>query len=165
MKPKRNWRAPFPGLSPWHTLVGLLTLAQVRAARGDRAGGRVALAKARAILEAFPDAGVFPELLERQERRLRTREPRDGRLDEELTERGLAVLRLLPGEQTTRLMAESLYVAPRRPAIGNSSRSVRDPEAPCRRLRRGHGRRSRAPSSTVAGRCALPARIVLLWRT
>ena len=99
-------------MSPWPTLVGLLTLAQVRAARGDRAGGRVALADARAILEAFPDAGVFPELLERQERRLRTRKPRDGRLDEELMERELAVLRLLPGEQTTRLMAESLYVAP-----------------------------------------------------
>jgi DNA-binding CsgD family transcriptional regulator len=59
-----------------------------------------------------PDAGMFPELLERQERKLRVRRPREGQLDGELTERELDVLRLLGGELTTRQMAESLYVAP-----------------------------------------------------
>jgi LuxR family transcriptional regulator, maltose regulon positive regulatory protein len=105
-------RRRLPGLSPWPTLIGLLALAPVRAVRGDRAGGREVLAEARTILEAFPDAGMFPELLERQERKLRARKPREGQLDGELTERELDVLRLLGGELSTRQMAQSLYVAP-----------------------------------------------------
>jgi ATP/maltotriose-dependent transcriptional regulator MalT len=105
-------RRKLPGLSPWPTLVGLLALAQVKGARGDRAGARAVLAEARTILQDNPDAGIFPELVERQERRLRTCRPRDGQLDGELTERELDVLRLLPGELSTRQMAESLYVAP-----------------------------------------------------
>jgi len=105
-------RRRLPGLSPWPTMVGLLALVSVRAALGDRAGGRRVLAEAREILKDNPDAGVFPELLERQERRLRARRPREGQLDEELTERELDVLHLLPGELSTRQMAESLHVAP-----------------------------------------------------
>jgi LuxR family maltose regulon positive regulatory protein len=105
-------RRRLSGLSPWPTLIGLLALASVRSARGDRVGGRAALAEARAILEVYPDAGIFPELLEREERKLRARKPRDGQLDGELTERELDVLRLLGGELSTRLMAQSLYVAP-----------------------------------------------------
>jgi LuxR family transcriptional regulator, maltose regulon positive regulatory protein len=105
-------RRRLPGLSPWPTVVGLLALARVRAERGDRAGARTMLAEARTILEAFPDAGVFPELLERQERKLRARKPREGQLDGELTERELEVLRLLAGELSTQQMSESLYVAP-----------------------------------------------------
>ena len=90
----------------------MLALAPVLARRGDRAGGRAALAEAREILEENPDAGMFPELLERQERKLRVRRAREGQLNGELTERELDVLRLLGGELTTRQMAESLYVAP-----------------------------------------------------
>jgi LuxR family maltose regulon positive regulatory protein len=90
----------------------LLALAPVQTALGDRAGGRAALAEARAILEAFPDGGIIPELLERQERKLRARKPREGRLDGELTERELDVLHLLEGELSTRKIAQSLYVAP-----------------------------------------------------
>jgi LuxR family maltose regulon positive regulatory protein len=70
------------------------------------------LAEARVILEPFPDAGIFPELLERQERKLRTHKPRDGSLDEELTERELGVLRLLVGELSAQQIAQSIYVAP-----------------------------------------------------
>ncbi len=99
-------------MSPWATLLGLLALAPVQTALGDRAGGRAALAEARDILEAFPDAGIIPELLERQERKLRSRKPREGRLDGELTERELDVLHLLEGELSTRQIAQSLYVAP-----------------------------------------------------
>jgi LuxR family maltose regulon positive regulatory protein len=107
-----NARRRLPGLSPWPTLIGLLALAPVLAARGDRDGARAVLAEARDILEAFPDAGMFPDLLERQERKLRARKPREGQLDGELTVRELDVLRLLGGELTTRQMAQSLYVAP-----------------------------------------------------
>jgi LuxR family transcriptional regulator, maltose regulon positive regulatory protein len=70
------------------------------------------LAEARTILEMYPDAGMLPELLERQERKLRARKPREGQLDGELTQRELDVLRLLGGELSTRQMAQSLYVAP-----------------------------------------------------
>jgi LuxR family transcriptional regulator, maltose regulon positive regulatory protein len=105
-------RRRLPGLSPWPNLIGLLALAPVRAARGDRAGGRMVLAEARDILEAYPDAGMFPELLERQEQKFRARKPQEGQLDGELTERELDVLRLLGSEHSTRQMAENLYVAP-----------------------------------------------------
>jgi LuxR family transcriptional regulator, maltose regulon positive regulatory protein len=105
-------RKRLPGLSPWPTLIGLLALAPVRTARGDRAGGRETLAEARTILEAFPDAGTFPELLERQERKVRAGKPQEPQLGAELTERERDVLRLLVGELSTRQMAQSLYVAP-----------------------------------------------------
>jgi LuxR family transcriptional regulator, maltose regulon positive regulatory protein len=105
-------RRRLPGLSPWPTLIGLLALAPIHAVRSDRAGARMVLAEARTILERYPDAGIFPELLERQERKLRARKRRDGQLDGELTERELDVLRLLGGESSVRQIAQSLYVAP-----------------------------------------------------
>jgi LuxR family maltose regulon positive regulatory protein len=105
-------RRRLPDLSPWPTLLGLLALTQVRSALSDRTGARAVLDEARAILEASPDGGIFPELLERQERKLRARKQRNGHLNEELTEHELAVLRLLVGELSTRQMAQSLYVAP-----------------------------------------------------
>ena len=102
-----------PGLSPWPTLIGLLALARVRSGRGDRGGAQAVLAEARTILERYPDAGIFPSLLELQERELRKKSRRrDGSLDAELTERELDVLRLLVGELSTRQMAQRLYVAP-----------------------------------------------------
>jgi LuxR family maltose regulon positive regulatory protein len=139
-------RRAVPGLSPWPTLVGLLALARVRAERCDRAGARTVLAEARTILEAFPDAGVFPEFLERQERKLRARKPREGQLDGELTERELEVLRLLAGELSTQQMSESLYVAPSTVRtqiksiyrkLGASSRGEAVEEARARGLARG----------------------------
>jgi hypothetical protein len=78
-------RRRLPGLSPWPTLVGLLALAPVRAALGDRAGARTVLAEARGILDDNPDAGMFPERLEREERKLRRIKRRDGSLNGELT--------------------------------------------------------------------------------
>ena len=65
------------------------------------------------MLERHPDSGMFPSLLERQERALRNRSRRrNGSLDGELTERELDVLKLLAGELSTRQIAQSLYVAP-----------------------------------------------------
>ena len=105
-------RRKVPDLSPWPTLIGLLALAQVYLARGDRGRAREALAEARTILERYPDSGIFPEILEREERGLRKGRQRDGSLDGELTERELDVLRLLVGEMPVTQIAQSLYVAP-----------------------------------------------------
>ena len=105
-------RRRLPDLSPWPTLIGLLALAPIHAVRGDRAEARTVLAEARTILERYPDAGIFPELLEREERKLRARKPRQGQLDGELTEREFAVLRLLVGELSTSQIAQNLYVSP-----------------------------------------------------
>jgi LuxR family transcriptional regulator, maltose regulon positive regulatory protein len=103
-----------PDLSPWPTLIGLLALASVRTACGDRGAAQALLAEARTILEPFSDdSGIFPELLERQEHTLRTTiKRRNGSLNGKLTERELDVLRLLVGELSTRQMARGLYLAP-----------------------------------------------------
>ena len=105
-------RRQFPYLSPWPTLVGLLALAPVKAARGDRDGGRALLVESRAIIETLPDAGRFTELLERRERELRRSKKQTGAYTEELTERELAVLRLLDGGRTNREIGRVLYVSP-----------------------------------------------------
>jgi LuxR family transcriptional regulator, maltose regulon positive regulatory protein len=105
-------RRKLPGLSPWPTLIGLRALAAVCTARGDRSRARDVLAEARTILEKHPDAGIFPELLERQERKLSASKRRDRSLDGKLTARELEVLELLAGELSGRQIAQSLYVAP-----------------------------------------------------
>jgi ATP/maltotriose-dependent transcriptional regulator MalT len=70
-------------------------------------------AEVRAILGLYPDAGVFPDLLERQERKLRKFRPsRAGSMNGQLTERGLEVLRLLHTELSVSELGKQLYVAP-----------------------------------------------------
>jgi LuxR family transcriptional regulator, maltose regulon positive regulatory protein len=98
-------------VNPWTTLLGLLSLARVREARGDRAGARMLLDEARDVVEAYPDAGIFPELLERQEHELGQRRQRETALTEVLTDRELAVLRLFDGDDTYRQIGQSLYVS------------------------------------------------------
>ena len=100
-------------MSPWPTLVGLLALAQVLIARRDRSEARAVLTEARTIVEVYPDAGIFPDLFERQERKLRrTRRSRTGSLDGQLTERELEVLRLLDGDLPVSELGKLLYVSP-----------------------------------------------------
>jgi LuxR family maltose regulon positive regulatory protein len=98
-------------VNPWPTLLGLLSLARVREARGDRAGARMLLDEARDVVEAYSDAGIFPELLERQEHELGQRRQRETALTEVLTDRELAVLRLFDGDDTYRQIGQSLYVS------------------------------------------------------
>jgi LuxR family transcriptional regulator, maltose regulon positive regulatory protein len=64
-------------------------------------------------LDRYPDAGIFPDLFERQERKLRrTRPSRAGSMDGRLTERELDVLRLLPTELSVSELGKLLYVSP-----------------------------------------------------
>jgi LuxR family maltose regulon positive regulatory protein len=106
-------RRSLPAMSPWPTLVGLLALATVLIARGDRSEARTVLTEARAILERYPDAGVFPDLLERQELKLRKGRPSTtATTDGHLTERELEVLRLLHTELSVSELGKHLYVSP-----------------------------------------------------
>jgi LuxR family maltose regulon positive regulatory protein len=106
-------RRRLPEMSPWPTLVGLLALAQVLIARGDRSEARTVLTEARDIVELYPDAGIFPDLFERQERKLRrTRPSRTGSMDGQPTERELEVLRLLDGDLPVSELGKLLYVSP-----------------------------------------------------
>jgi LuxR family maltose regulon positive regulatory protein len=106
-------RRRLPAMSPWPTLVGLLALAEVLIARGDRSEARAVLTEARAIVELYPDAGIFPDLFERQERKLRrTKRSRTGSMDGQLTERELEVLRLLDGDLPVSELGKLLYVSP-----------------------------------------------------
>ena len=100
-------------MSPWPTLVGLLALVEVLIARGGRSEARAVLTEASAIVKSYPDAGIFPDLLERQERKLRKiRASRVESTDEQLTERELEVLRLLPTELSVSGLGKLLYVSP-----------------------------------------------------
>jgi LuxR family transcriptional regulator, maltose regulon positive regulatory protein len=105
-------RRQFPSLSPWPTLVGLLTLAQVRWALGERGEAQALFVEARSIMKHYPDCGIFTELLERSESALgRNKQPK-GTLTQELTERELAVLRLLESESYNREIGRLLFISP-----------------------------------------------------
>lgn len=92
---------------------GLLTHAGVKGGLGDRRAAKDMLREARQAAEACADPGVLPELVAKVERRLRlvpgpaTRTP----YEEDLSERELAVLRLLASDLTQREIGEALYVS------------------------------------------------------
>jgi LuxR family transcriptional regulator, maltose regulon positive regulatory protein len=100
-----------PRLSPWVSLQMLLELAPVRFALGDQDGARELLREARAILAFNPDAGAFPEQLQRLERSLGRSSQRPALFGEPLTDRELAVLRLLTSKLTHREIANELFVS------------------------------------------------------
>jgi LuxR family transcriptional regulator, maltose regulon positive regulatory protein len=92
---------------------GLLTHAEVKGGLGDRRAAKDLLREARQAVEACADPGVLPELVARVERRLRLvprgapRRP----YEEDLSDRELAVLRLLATDLTQREIGEALYVS------------------------------------------------------
>lgn len=92
---------------------GLLTHAEVKGGLGDRRAAKDLLREARQAVEACADPGVLPELVARVERRLRL-VPRGARrtpYEEDLSDRELAVLRLLATDLTQREIGEALYVS------------------------------------------------------
>lgn len=89
----------------------LLAYAQLRHDLGEHAEARAVAREARNAVESCPDPGVLTELLARVERRLRlTARPR-GPAAAELTDRELAVLRLLRSELSLREIGSALYVS------------------------------------------------------
>ena len=92
---------------------GLLTHARVKGGLGDRGSAETMLREARQVAEACADPGVLPELVARAEGRLRLQPSRAARApyEEVLSERELAVLRLLKTELNQREIAEALSVS------------------------------------------------------
>jgi tetratricopeptide (TPR) repeat protein len=76
-----------PRPQPLACPLALLALAKVRSELGDRAGARMLLDEARRIVELYPDAGIFPDLLELRRRELGQKRQREAALDRELAER------------------------------------------------------------------------------
>jgi LuxR family transcriptional regulator, maltose regulon positive regulatory protein len=95
-----------------HRTLALLVLASVRHGRGDLPGARTLVKKARELVEQSTDPGLLPSLLEQTEEALGSRPRRPVQLAAPLTERELAVLRLLPTRLSTREIGRELYVSP-----------------------------------------------------
>ncbi len=89
----------------------LLAYAQVRHDLGQHEEARALVREARRAVEGCPDPGVLVEMLARGERRLRVAGPTQSPAPEELTDRELAVLRLLPSELSLREIGSALYVS------------------------------------------------------
>ena len=89
----------------------LLAYAQVRHDLGQHDEARALVREARQAVESCPDPGVLVEMLARGERRLRAAGPTRSPAREELTDRELAVLRLLPSELSLREIGSALYVS------------------------------------------------------
>ena len=89
----------------------LLAYAEVRHQLGRHDEARALAQEARSAIESCPDPGVLLVLLGRTERRLRVATPRRSSALEELTDRELAVLRLLRSELSLREIGAELYVS------------------------------------------------------
>ena len=94
-----------------HRAFGLLVSASVRHGRGDLPGARALADQARGLIDQFTDPGVLPALLEQAEERLGSTPPPRVALVEPLTERELAILRLLPTRLSTREIAREFSVS------------------------------------------------------
>ena len=92
---------------------GLLTQARVKGGLGDRRAAKDMLHEARQTAESCADPGVLPELVAGAERRLRLAPSRATRTPyaDDLSDRELAVLRLLATNLTQREIGEALYVS------------------------------------------------------
>jgi LuxR family transcriptional regulator, maltose regulon positive regulatory protein len=90
-----------------------ILLGQLLAETGDRDAARAAVGRARWALDRSPDPGGVGEALAQTERRLgrRRRRATSELPGDELSERELAVLRLLPTRLSQREIDASLYVS------------------------------------------------------
>jgi ATP/maltotriose-dependent transcriptional regulator MalT len=92
--------------------AALLALAEARQSGGDSEAGRALLDEAAAIVADCSDPGSLAELVEDvQHRRARGRRRRAPELRDELSDRELAVLRLLPSGLSQREIGRELFVS------------------------------------------------------
>jgi LuxR family maltose regulon positive regulatory protein len=96
------------------TAYALLSQAEATQLRGDRDSAAELAGEARGIVERCPDPGILTEMLARTGRRLHLApRPRREAPDaaDEMTERELAVLRLLPSELSQREIGAALFLS------------------------------------------------------
>ncbi len=108
------WFAELSGHALWR-VVALAFTADVRLARGDRRGARDALVRAREAIDTEAVAPFLRAWVEAGENRIghaaaRTA-TRTGQLFEELTDRELSILRMLPGSATQREIGAALFLS------------------------------------------------------
>jgi LuxR family transcriptional regulator, maltose regulon positive regulatory protein len=89
----------------------LLLLASVRHARGELRDAWALVEQAHELIQEFTDPGSLPAVLERVDRALGTAPRRHAEAAAPLTERELAVLRLLPTRLSNREIGRELYVS------------------------------------------------------
>jgi LuxR family maltose regulon positive regulatory protein len=94
-----------------HRAAALLGLASVHRGRGDLPAARALIEQARELVERSPDPGVLRSLLERVEAAAGPRPRRQVQTGVPLTEREVAVLRLLPTQLSTREIGRELSVS------------------------------------------------------
>ncbi|HEU0024151.1 MAG TPA: LuxR C-terminal-related transcriptional regulator [Thermoleophilaceae bacterium] len=103
------------GVAAVEIAFALLSRAETLQLLGDSSAARSTLRAARAAVADCPDPGILEAMLARAERRLgaaaRDRAVQRETSIEELTERELVVLRLLPGELSQREIGEALFVS------------------------------------------------------
>ncbi len=102
-----------PGMSPWATLEGMLGLAQVLLDLGENAEAGKLIGEGQNVLAEFPGGvDVLQARLDGLRRQLTARPRVAASAGDTLTEREMAVLRLLRGSLSLREISQELYVSP-----------------------------------------------------
>ena len=96
---------------PWSTLQTMIALAPVRFATGDHQGARDLVSRARTILDVHPDAGELDVRVKQLERSLGRASQRPALFGERLTDREVAVLRLMATDLTHREIGAALFIS------------------------------------------------------
>jgi LuxR family maltose regulon positive regulatory protein len=106
------WSRRKPGMSPWATLEGELGLAQVLIDLGDREKAAALIEDAGHVLAEFPEGVDVLRARLGSLRRQLSPPPQAAGGESPLTEREVAVLRLLRGSLSLREIGMELYVSP-----------------------------------------------------
>ena len=103
------------GVASLETAYALLSDAQVKHLLGETAAARDSLREAHQAVAQCADPGILPDMLTRAERRMRTnarpRAEHEQHYEAELSDRELAVLKLLPSKLSQREIGDTLYVS------------------------------------------------------
>ena len=102
-------------VSPLTLVLGLVYLADLELATGQRSAAQAALVRAREVVDNEATAPFVQDLLQEAETRIGrvavTAAARTGVLFEELTDREMSILRMLPGSASQREIGAALFLS------------------------------------------------------